>query len=81
MPLFECGACVQKSEIFQLSVYFSFLYNFFPFRVQIYQDDVFGLKTLDKNQRLHECTVSKVKHIDWHGNNKTFSECIEPWLT
>lgn len=47
----------------------------------IYKDDVFGLKSLDKQGRLHECTVPGVTHRHWHGNATVFHKCIEHFLT
>jgi len=56
--------------------------NIIPMRNQsIYKDDVFGLKSLDKQGRLHECTVPGVMHKFWHGNATVFHKCIEHFLT
>ncbi|CAK8674919.1 unnamed protein product [Clavelina lepadiformis] len=49
--------------------------------LQIYKDDVFGLKSLDRRGSLHECTMANVHHIYWHRTEAVFKKCIEPWLT
>nr|CAB3265120.1 lysosomal thioesterase PPT2-A-like [Phallusia mammillata] len=50
-------------------------------KLRLYHDDVIGLKTLDKDNRLKECTQSNVHHTHWHRNYTVFLNCIEPWLT
>ncbi|XP_017345730.1 lysosomal thioesterase PPT2-A-like [Ictalurus punctatus] len=46
-----------------------------------YQNDVFGLKTLDSRGDLVQCIFSYVKHVFWHSNRTVYYHCIEPWLT
>lgn len=50
-------------------------------KLKIYTDDVFGLKTLDKQGRIFECTVPGVAHTTWHKNSTVFEKCIQQYLT
>lgn len=46
----------------------------------VFKGDYFGLKTLYQRKALTKCIMSGVEHIHWHGNQKAFDKCIEPWL-
>ncbi|XP_062873404.1 lysosomal thioesterase PPT2-A-like [Trichomycterus rosablanca] len=48
---------------------------------QWYQNDVFGLKTLDSEGAVDQCVVPGVRHIYWHSNFTVYKKCIEKWLT
>ncbi|GFS09127.1 lysosomal thioesterase PPT2 [Elysia marginata] len=45
-----------------------------------YQNDAFGLKTLNKAGRLHIHTVANITHIHWHRTKMVFDKFILPWL-
>ncbi|XP_041843908.1 lysosomal thioesterase PPT2-A-like isoform X2 [Melanotaenia boesemani] len=48
---------------------------------KFYQDDTFGLRTLDERGDISVCIRSGVKHINWHSNFTVFMSCMEEWLT
>ncbi|XP_044124427.1 LOW QUALITY PROTEIN: lysosomal thioesterase PPT2 [Bufo gargarizans] len=48
---------------------------------QVYQDDTFGLRTLDKRGAIAVYSVPDVVHTMWHSNETVFKKCIEKWLT
>ncbi|XP_041843905.1 lysosomal thioesterase PPT2-A-like [Melanotaenia boesemani] len=48
---------------------------------KFYQDDAFGLKTLDVRGDISVCIRSGVKHTEWHSNFTVFKSCMEEWLT
>jgi len=48
--------------------------------LKIYSDDVFGLKTLDKENKLHTYTFDGVNHFHWIRNKTVFDQAILPWL-
>uniref|UniRef100_F6T0U6 palmitoyl-CoA hydrolase n=1 Tax=Ciona intestinalis TaxID=7719 RepID=F6T0U6_CIOIN len=50
-------------------------------KLQMYQKDEIGLKTLDETGRLQECTIPGVHHTLWHKNETVFLDCIAPLLT
>lgn len=50
-------------------------------QLEIYQNDVFGLRSLDEVNSIIECVVPEVKHVKWHGNLRVFNKCIEPYLS
>ncbi|KAL9649884.1 hypothetical protein ABK040_011357 [Willaertia magna] len=47
---------------------------------EIYEKDVFGLKTLDLNNRLIRISVDNVKHNDWIFNEELFVKYMKPYL-
>lgn len=47
---------------------------------RIYQEDLFGLRTLDERGALHVFSVSGVKHHFWYRNATVIKEHILPWL-
>jgi len=47
---------------------------------EIYDEDVFGLKTLDEAGKIHEFMFSDVEHTTWHGNEDVFVTAIKPYL-
>ncbi|XP_063794217.1 lysosomal thioesterase PPT2 isoform X2 [Pseudophryne corroboree] len=48
---------------------------------QVYIDDVFGLRTLDRRGAVTVYSIPDVMHTMWHSNETVFHECIEKWLT
>jgi len=48
--------------------------------LKIYKDDVFGLKTLDKANKIHTYTFDGVEHHQWTRNKTIFDQAILPWL-
>ncbi|PIO40144.1 hypothetical protein AB205_0211480 [Aquarana catesbeiana] len=48
---------------------------------QVYEDDTFGLRTLDKRGGISVYSVPGVVHTMWHSNKTVYKECIEKWLT
>ena len=48
--------------------------------VQVYTEDTFGLKTLDKAGGLKWFTVPGVQHQDWPRDQAVFQKFIEPYL-
>jgi len=47
----------------------------------LYQNDLFGLRTLDKEGRLHIQSVWKIKHDQWVMHSQTFKDYVLPHLT
>ncbi|XP_063287554.1 lysosomal thioesterase PPT2 [Pelobates fuscus] len=47
----------------------------------VYQEDTFGLQTLDFRGAITMYCVPGVLHTMWHSNETVFNECIEKWLT
>nr|XP_053629027.1 lysosomal thioesterase PPT2-A-like [Cherax quadricarinatus] len=45
-----------------------------------YQNDLFGLRTLDKAGKIKLYEVEGVYHTDWHHNISVIKNCILPWL-
>lgn len=55
--------------------------NVQPYQNQsFYINDSFGLKTLDREGRIHVYEVAGVEHVHWHINKTVFDLYIEPWL-
>ncbi|XP_031554332.1 lysosomal thioesterase PPT2-A-like [Actinia tenebrosa] len=48
---------------------------------EVYVQDSFGLRTLDRNRGVHTYTFSGIKHKNWHRSKEVFDKAIEPWLT
>lgn len=48
--------------------------------LEIYKDDVFGLKTLDEAGKIHKYQFDGIEHTHWHGNEHVFLTAISPWL-
>ncbi|XP_077986850.1 lysosomal thioesterase PPT2-A-like [Glandiceps talaboti] len=48
---------------------------------KVYQQDSFGLRTLDKRGAIKMYTVAGVEHTNWHKNETVFKDCVLPWLT
>ncbi|XP_068106387.1 lysosomal thioesterase PPT2 isoform X2 [Hyperolius riggenbachi] len=48
---------------------------------QVYQEDTFGLRTLDKRGAITVYSVPDVMHTMWHSNETVYKQCIEKWLT
>ncbi|XP_078052800.1 palmitoyl-protein thioesterase 2 isoform X2 [Augochlora pura] len=46
----------------------------------IYEGDLIGLKTLDKNKKLTLITVPNVQHSDWHKNVSIIDDYLLPYL-
>ncbi|XP_034178639.1 palmitoyl-protein thioesterase 2 isoform X3 [Osmia lignaria lignaria] len=46
----------------------------------IYKDDLIGLKTLDKSDRLTLITVPNVPHYEWHRNVSIVDDYLLPYL-
>ncbi|XP_026880276.2 lysosomal thioesterase PPT2 [Electrophorus electricus] len=46
-----------------------------------YQNDTFGLKTMDSSGAVVRCAFSGVRHAFWHTNFTVYKNCIEQWLT
>ncbi|XP_065202825.1 lysosomal thioesterase PPT2 homolog isoform X2 [Planococcus citri] len=47
---------------------------------RIYQEDLFGLRTLDERGALHVFTANGVKHHFWYRNTTVIKKYILPWL-
>ncbi|EFC36424.1 predicted protein [Naegleria gruberi] len=47
---------------------------------RIYQNDVFGLKTLNEENRLVRIVVPNVYHVDWLYNPSLVDKCMIPYL-
>lgn len=47
---------------------------------EIYTEDLIGLKTLDKQKKLHIITVPGVNHFMWHKNTSIVDNYILPFL-
>ncbi|XP_045609973.1 lysosomal thioesterase PPT2-A isoform X1 [Procambarus clarkii] len=45
-----------------------------------YQNDLFGLRSLDKAGKIKMYEVPGVYHTDWHHNVSVIKNCILPWL-
>ena len=45
-----------------------------------YRNDLFGLKSLDKDGKIVRITVPGVKHLQWHRNNTVIDNHILPYL-
>ncbi|XP_063859497.1 lysosomal thioesterase PPT2-A-like isoform X1 [Scylla paramamosain] len=61
--------------------YFDSEENITEMRDQIfYQQDLFGLRTLDKGGRIKIYEIPGVYHTDWHHNVSVIKNCILPWL-
>ncbi|XP_045131007.1 lysosomal thioesterase PPT2-A-like isoform X2 [Portunus trituberculatus] len=61
--------------------YFDSEENITEMRDQIfYQQDLFGLHTLDKGGRIKIYEVPGVYHTNWHHNMSVIKNCILPWL-
>ncbi|XP_018411365.1 PREDICTED: lysosomal thioesterase PPT2 [Nanorana parkeri] len=48
---------------------------------QVYEEDAFGLRSLDKKGAITVYSVPGVVHTMWHSNETVYKECIEKWLT
>ena len=46
----------------------------------VYQDDVFGLRTLDESGRLNLTVVPGARHADWTGNEDLIRHWVLPHL-
>ena len=46
----------------------------------IYQTDVFGLKTMEQDGRLHMFDVPGVFHVDWLKKEELFKQYVLPYL-
>eukprot|EP00079_Xenopus_tropicalis_P037815 XP_017951586.1 PREDICTED: lysosomal thioesterase PPT2 isoform X2 [Xenopus tropicalis] len=47
----------------------------------VYQDDTFGLRSMDYRGAVSVYSVPGVAHTMWHSNQTVFNNCIEKWLT
>jgi len=47
----------------------------------VYMHDSFGLRTLDKDERLSRHVVSGVSHHEWYRDSNVFDTIIAPNLT
>lgn len=47
---------------------------------QVYINDTFGLRTLDKRGGIEVYSIDGVEHTEWRQNQSVFDCCIEPWL-
>lgn len=47
---------------------------------RVYQDDLFGLKTLKESGRLEVCVVEGISHLQFRDNKKMLTRCILPFL-
>jgi palmitoyl-protein thioesterase len=47
---------------------------------QFYINDTFGLRTLQKNEKLRLCNVNTVNHQDWVTSQQVYEKCIRPWI-
>ena len=48
--------------------------------LQWYQNDAFGLRTLNERGGLHPCIVPNVRHSHWPSTFSVYQQCIRPWL-
>ena len=48
--------------------------------LQWYQNDAFGLRTLNERGSIHTCTVPNVRHTHWPSTFTVYQKCIKPWL-
>lgn len=48
--------------------------------LKIYQNDVFGLKTLDEAGKIYVHHFSGIEHVKWHGDEAVFTQAILPYL-
>ncbi|KAK7094800.1 lysosomal thioesterase PPT2-A-like [Littorina saxatilis] len=45
-----------------------------------YQNDAFGLQTLNKQGRIHTYSVPNVRHTHWAITFSVYDQCVKPWL-